>query len=86
MNCCGKLFNLTIFVCNSLFFLTGCAILGLGAYMQANIESFGDFMVDYDVDSAVILMGLGGVILCLAFLGCCGACTGISKIIFSAVR
>jgi hypothetical protein len=47
--------------------------------MQANIESFGDFMVDYDVDSAVILMGLGGVILCLSFLGCCGACTGTSK-------
>ena len=76
MNCCGKLFNLTIFVSNFLFFLTGCAILGLGAYMQANINTFGDFMIDYDVNSAVMLMGLGGVILCLAFLGCMGACTG----------
>lgn len=75
MNCCGKLFNLTIFVSNFLFFLTGCAILGLGAYMQANINTFGDFMIDYDVNSAVMLMGLGGVILCLAFLGCMGACT-----------
>jgi hypothetical protein len=33
-------------------------------------------MVDYDVNSAVILMTLGGIVLGLAFLGCCGACTG----------
>lgn len=75
MNCFGKIFNLTIFVCNFLFFLTGCGILGLGAYMQTNIKTFGDFMVDYDVNSAVILMTLGGIVLGLAFLGCCGACT-----------
>ena len=80
MNCFGKIFNLTIFVCNFLFFLSGCGILGLGAYMQANINSFGDFMVDYDVNSSVILMALGGVILALAFLGCCGACTGNFKL------
>ena len=76
MNCFGRIFNLTIFVCNFLFFLTGCAILGLGAYIQANIEYFGDFMIDYNVDSGIILMVLGGIILAISFLGCCGACTG----------
>lgn len=75
MNCFGKIFNLTIFVCNFLFFLTGCGIIGLGGYMQANMETFGDFMVDYGVNSSVVLMTLGGIILGLAFLGCCGACT-----------
>jgi len=75
MNCCGKIFNLTIFVCNFFIFLTGCAILGLGAYIQANLESFGDFMIDYHVNSGVILMVMGGIILFVAFLGCCGAGT-----------
>ena len=56
--------------------MTGCAILGLGAYIQANLESFGDFMIDYHVNSGVILMVMGGIILFVAFLGCCGAGTG----------
>ena len=76
MNCCGKIFNLTIFVCNFFIFLTGCAILGLGAYIQANLENFGEFMIDYNVNSGIILMAMGGIILFVAFLGCCGAGTG----------
>ena len=82
MNCCGKIFNLTVFVCNFFIFLSGCAILGLGAYIQANLENFGAFMIDYNVDSGIILMVMGGAILFVAFLGCCGAGTGIYTLIY----
>jgi len=83
MNCCGKIFNLTVFVCNFFIFLSGCAILGLGAYIQANLENFGAFMIDYNVDSGIILMVMGGAILFVAFLGCCGAGTENSCLMYT---
>ena len=75
----------TLFACNCLLFLSGCALLGVGIYLMFNIISFGDFLEEFDPDSAldaydqnsaVILLGLGGVIMGISFLGCCGALAG----------
>jgi len=76
----------TLFACNCILFLSGCALLGIGIYLMFNIISFGDFLEEFDPDSAldaydqnsaVILLGLGGLIMGISFLGCCGALAGI---------
>ena len=95
---CGKeakfkdLCKSTLFVCNCLLFLSGCVLLGIGIYLMFNIISFGDFLEEfdpqsaldaYDQNSAVILLGLGGIIMVISFLGCCGALTGSFTFLFS---
>ena len=85
----------TLFVCNCVLFSSGCALLGIGIYLMFNLISFGDYLEEfdpqsaldaYDQNSAVILLGLGGVIMGISFLGCCGAMKGIHFSIFCRVR
>ena len=65
-----------VFLCNFVFFLTGCAVLGVGIYVQLVMKDYYDFLEERYLGSAIILMTTGGVILIVAFFGCCGACTG----------
>ena len=84
-----------LFICNCVLFLSGCALLGIGIYLMFNLISFGDYLEEfdpqsaldaYDQNSAVILLGLGGVIMGISFLGCCGAMIGNHFSIFCRVR
>ena len=65
-----------VFLCNFIFFLTGCAVLGIGIYVQLTMSDYYDFLEEKYFGSSIILMVVGGVILIVAFFGCCGACTG----------
>jgi len=64
-----------VFLCNFIFFLTGAAILGIGIYVQVEFTEYYDFLSEKYLGSGIILMVVGGVILIVAFFGCCGACT-----------
>lgn len=82
---CVKVF---MFIANFIFWLLGCGILGLAiwAFVDPKIQSYWDW-ADKDAEvkavideyvgqlkyAAIILMVLGGVILIIGFLGCCGA-------------
>ena len=76
MNCCDSMLKYIVFLCNFVFFLTGCAVLGIGIYVQLTMKDYYDFLEEKYLGSAIILMVVGGVILIVAFFGCCGACTG----------
>jgi len=75
MNCCDSMLKYIVFLCNFVFFLTGCAVLGIGIYIQLTMKDYYDFLEEKYLGSAIILMIVGGVILIVAFFGCCGACT-----------
>ena len=76
MNCCDSMLKYIVFLCNFIFFLTGAAILGIGIYVQVEFTEYYDFLSEKYLGSGIILMVVGGVILIVAFFGCCGACTG----------
>ena len=56
--------------------MTGCLLVGIGAYVHVEMANYMDFMNEQYLSSSIILMVAGGVILLVAFFGCCGACTG----------
>lgn len=75
MNCCDSMLKYIVFLCNFIFFLSGAAILGIGIYVQVVFTEYYDFLSEKYLGSGIILMVVGGVILIVAFFGCCGACT-----------
>jgi len=75
MNCCDSMLKYIVFLCNFIFFLTGAAVLGIGIYVQLEFTEYYDFLSEKYLGSGIILMVVGGVILIVAFFGCCGACT-----------
>ena len=79
MNCCDSMLKYIVFLCNFIFFLTGAAVLGIGIYVQLEFTEYYDFLSEKYLGSGIILMVVGGVILIVAFFGCCGACTGIKQ-------
>ena len=79
MNCCDSMLKYIVFLCNFIFFLTGAAVLGIGIYVQVEFTEYYDFLSEKYLGSGIILMVVGGVILIVAFFGCCGACTGIGR-------
>ena len=79
MNCCDSMLKYIVFLCNFIFFLTGAAVLGIGIYVQLEFTEYYDFLSEKYLGSGIILMVVGGVILIVAFFGCCGACTGIKR-------
>ena len=80
MNCCDSMLKYIVFLCNFIFFLSGAAILGIGIYVQVVFTEYYDFLSEKYLGSGIILMVVGGVILIVAFFGCCGACTGLKRI------
>ena len=76
MDCCANILKTSVFLCNFFFFVTGCLLVGIGAYVHVEMANYMDFMNEQYLSSSIILMVAGGVILLVAFFGCCGACTG----------
>lgn len=64
-----------VFLCNFVFFITGCVVIGFGVYLHVQMNDYYNFIDSKYVSSALILMVAGAVIVVVAFFGCCGACT-----------
>lgn len=75
MCCVGSIMKYIVFLCNFVFFLTGCIVTAFGAYMHYKMKTYFDFVDNAYVNSSVVLIVIGILIALIAFFGCCGACT-----------
>lgn len=74
-NCCDSMLKYIVFLFNFAFFATGCILIGIGAYVQIQMKNYFDFLGNPFLNSSVIFIIIGCIILVVAFFGCCGACT-----------
>jgi len=75
MGCCDTMLRYIVFLINFVFFLASVALISIGAYIHINMTEYLDFLNKSYLNAAIVLMIIGGVILIVAFFGCCGACT-----------
>lgn len=75
MGCCDTMLRYIVFLINFVFFLTAVGLIGIGAYIQINVKQCLEFLDSQYINTSIVLMIIGGVILVVAFFGCCGACT-----------
>ena len=75
MGCCDNIIKYVIFLFNFVVFLCSVALIGIGAYIQVQMNKYLDFLGDTYLNTSVILIIIGGVMLLISFFGCCGACT-----------
>lgn len=67
-----------VFVFNFLFFIIGCALLGVGIYLKVGDDKFINVAEDLSSISKYVTLGnlmiaVGIIIVIVAFFGCCGA-------------
>lgn len=75
MSCCDNMLKYIVFLFNFIFFLTGTVLIGAGAYVQIQMKNYFDFLGSQYLNSSIIFIIIGVVVLVVAFFGCCGACT-----------
>ncbi|CAB3370841.1 Hypothetical predicted protein [Cloeon dipterum] len=72
-NVLNGIFKYAVFIFNLIFVLGGVTILILGALMETSVLDISNY-IDVNIHvSAIVLMVSGGVIILVAFFGCCGA-------------
>ncbi|XP_071809518.1 CD63 antigen-like isoform X1 [Asterias amurensis] len=73
--CCKYILVVTTCICN---LLCGCALLGVGLWLcfEPNVQQYasasGDLQ-EYNI-AVYVIIGIGGLMMLVGFLGCCGAC------------
>uniref|UniRef100_A0A0B7AY31 Tetraspanin n=1 Tax=Arion vulgaris TaxID=1028688 RepID=A0A0B7AY31_9EUPU len=74
---CYACIKYLMFAFNFIYWLSGCAILGVGIWLRVD-ENAAEFMnksskIDVIYTLSYVLMGIGFLIMIIGFLGCCGA-------------
>lgn len=74
---CFSCVKYLMFAFNFLFWLLGCAIIGVGVWIRVDPD-FRKFVDQSDMFAntyigAYILIGVGALVMVIGFLGCCGA-------------
>lgn len=77
------MFQSIIFLFNFIFFLTSAALIGIGAYIQIHMNKYLDFLGNTYLNTSIILIIIGAVMLVVTFCGCCGACTDNSCLVYT---
>ncbi|XP_064600545.1 CD9 antigen-like [Liolophura sinensis] len=74
---CYSCIKYLMFAFNFLFWLIGCALLGLGIWIRVdpNFEKYVNSQDQFNMlyTAAYILIAVGIIIMVIGFLGCCGA-------------
>ncbi|XP_071245536.1 tetraspanin-1-like [Salvelinus alpinus] len=80
--CCSGFLKIMMFIFNGAIFLAGVAILAVGVWVKVDsgsllgvLDNIKDAPAELGqlANVAYLLMGVGGVLLIMGFLGCCGA-------------
>lgn len=69
------MFKYIIFLLNFVFFLASVGLIGIGAHIQIKMTTYLDFLDAPYLNTSIVLIILGVVMLVVSFFGCCGACT-----------
>ena len=75
MGCCDTMLRYIVFLINFVFFLASVALIAIGAYINFHMRKYLDFLDSQYLNTSIVLIILGAIILIVAFFGCCGACT-----------
>ena len=76
MGVCDSIFKFFVLLFNFIFFLVGCAIIGLGSYMYFEMKDYLSFLGKTGfVDSTIVLIVVGVVLTVVSFFGICAVCT-----------
>ncbi|XP_038074263.1 tetraspanin-4-like [Patiria miniata] len=71
---CANCMKYLLFIFNLLFFLSGGTVLAAGAYLFTREGPFATLLPSFPfLNAATVTMIVGGVIMLVSFLGCCGA-------------
>lgn len=73
MACLSTTLKYIVLLFNLLFFFLGCAIIGVGIYLQIKMAAYFDVLGDITINSATIFIIIGVVVTIISFFGCCGA-------------
>uniref|UniRef100_A0A4W5QEN1 Tetraspanin n=1 Tax=Hucho hucho TaxID=62062 RepID=A0A4W5QEN1_9TELE len=80
--CCSGFLKIMMFIFNGAIFLAGVAILAVGVWVKVDSGSLLGVLDNIEdapaelgqlANVAYLLIGVGGVLLIMGFLGCCGA-------------
>jgi len=74
MSCCEVLIKYIVFLFNFVLVLTSVALIGIGAFIQINMTKYFDFLGSTYLNTSMILIIIGALMLMVTFFGCCGAC------------
>lgn len=70
---CSKCLKYLLFLFNLLFWLAGCAVLGIGIWIRVD-PHFHQFVdIQYLYTASYILIGIGSAMMVICFMGCCGS-------------
>ena len=76
MGVCDSILKFFVFMFNIIFFLVGCAIIGLGCYMYFEMRDYLSFLGDTGfVDGTIGFIVVGVVLTIVSFFGICAVCT-----------
>lgn len=68
-----KCVKMLVFVFNFIFFAIGCALLGIGVYLNVKYKDYVNVSDFNFISVANVAIAAGVLIALIAFLGCCGA-------------
>ncbi|KAA0183412.1 23 kDa integral membrane protein [Fasciolopsis buskii] len=68
-----KCLKCSVFVFNIICLLCALLLIGVGAYVQVKFSAYGPELQKVWQAAPIAILVLGGIILLVSFLGCCGA-------------
>lgn len=73
MGCCDSMVKYIVFFTNFVVFLVSVSLIIIGAYIQASMNEYLDFLGDQAFNTPIVIIIIGVVIMLVTFFGCCGA-------------